>query len=57
LEISEIAQTLYPFMGSEYVKPQDFLIALLDSVSNDDEATFSVFLMITYEDFTMVLDH
>ncbi|EOF7745808.1 hypothetical protein ACK2LI_002962, partial [Listeria monocytogenes] len=39
MEISEIAQTLYPFMGSEYVKPQDFLIALLDSVSNDDEAT------------------
>ncbi|HFN1470402.1 TPA: hypothetical protein ACHBM0_001500 [Enterococcus faecium] len=39
MEISEITQTLYPFMGSEYVKPQDFLIALLDSVSNDDEAT------------------
>lgn len=30
---------LYPFIGGEYNKPQNFLIALLDSITNDDEAT------------------
>lgn len=39
MEISKIAKMLYPFIGEEFGKTQNFLIALLDSVSNDDEAT------------------
>lgn len=39
MDVSTIAKTLYPLIGGEYDKPQDFLIALLDSVSNDEDAT------------------